>query len=415
MADAGSPTRDNRHTEAWQDKPWKHFQRIVFRLQKRIYRAQQRHDRRMVHKLQRLLLTSHAARYVAVRRVTQDNCGKRTAGVDGVASLRPPARVQLAMALRNLSGKADPIRRVYIPKPGKQEQRPLGIPTMCDRARQTLVTLALEPKWEAQFEPNSYGFRPGRSSHDAIGAIFLSIKHTPQYVLKADIEHCFDQIDHAALLAKLNTFPQLRRLIKSWLKAGLLEGAVLTPSRAGTPQGGPASPLLANIALHGLEEALRRSVPRQKHGVNWQPTVVRYADDALILHRDLTTLLTLQERAAEWLQQIGLHFKPRKTRITHTLHPYQGHVGCDFLGFHIRQYPVGRHRSGKNGMGRLLGFKTLIKPSREAQQRHLQRTGTVIRRYRGASQETLVKALRPIITGWSRYYAHVVSKAVFTR
>src|SRR5499426_14774 len=128
MADAENPTRDDKHTEAWRDKPWKHFQRVVCRLQKRIYRAQQRHDRRMVHKLQRLLLTSQAARHLAVRRVTQDNQGKRTAGVDGVASLRPPERLQLAMALRDLSGKADPIRRVYIPKPGRQEQRPLGIP-----------------------------------------------------------------------------------------------------------------------------------------------------------------------------------------------------------------------------------------------------------------------------------------------
>ena len=414
MADAQHPHRGDPHTEAWQDKPWKHFQRVVFRLQKRIYRAQQRHDRRMVHKLQRLLLTSNAARHLAVRRVTQDNRGKRTAGVDGVASLRPPERLHLAMALRDLSGKADPIRRVYIPKPGTQEQRPLGIPTMRDRARQTLVTLALEPEWEAQFEPNSYGFRPGRSTHDAIGAIFLSIKHTPHYVLKVDIEQCFDQIDHAALLSKLHTFGSLRRLIKSWLQAGILHGAVLTPARAGTPQGGPASPLLANIALHGLEEALCRSVPRRKEGRTWQPTVVRYADDALILHRDLDTLLALQARAAEWLQQIGLRFKPRKTRITHTLHPDQGQVGCDFLGFNIRQYPVSRHRSGKNGMGTPLGFKTLIKPSREAQHRHLRRTGTVIRRYRGTSQETLIQALRPIITGWTRYYAHVVSKAVFT-
>jgi RNA-directed DNA polymerase len=164
---------------------------------------------------------------------------------------------------------------------------------MADRARQTLVTLALEPEWEAQFEPNSYGFRPGRSTHDAISAIFLSIKHTPQYVLKADLEQCFDRIDHTYLLTKLNTFPRLRRLIKSWLKAGLMEGTVLTPARAGTPQGEPASPLLANVALHGLEEALRRHVPRRKDGCNWLPTVVRYADDALILHRDLNTLMAL--------------------------------------------------------------------------------------------------------------------------
>jgi RNA-directed DNA polymerase len=194
-----------------------------------------------VHKLQRLLLASRAARHLAVRRVTQENRGKRTAGVDGVASLRPPERLPLVTALRALTGKAAPIRRVYIPKPGKAEQRPLGIPTMADRARQTLVTLALEPEWEAQFEPNSYGFRPGRSTHDAISAIFLSIKHTPQYVLKADLEQCFDRIDHTYLLTKLNTFPRLRRLIKSWLKAGIMEGTVLTPARAGTPQGGPAT------------------------------------------------------------------------------------------------------------------------------------------------------------------------------
>lgn len=413
MADARRPSRGDRHTEAWQDKPWKHFQRVVFRLQKRIYRAQQRHERGMVHTLQRLLLASSAARHLAVRRVTQENRGKRTAGVDGVASLRPPERLQLASALRDLSGQTDPIRRVYIPKPGKAEQRPLGIPTMADRARQTLVTLALEPEWEAQFEPNSYGFRPGRSTHDAIGAIFLSLKHTPPYVLKADLEQCFDRIDHAYLLAKLDTFPRLRRLIKSWLKAGIMEEEILTPSWAGTPQGGPASPLLANVALHGLEEELRRSVPRRKHGLNWQPTVVRYADDALILHRDLETLMALHDRAEGWLQHVGLRFKPRKTRISHTLHSHQGKAGCDFLGFNVRQYRVGRHRSGKNGTGKPLGFKTLIKPSRDAQKRHLRRTGALIRRHRGASQETLTKALGPVITGWSRYYAHVVSKAVF--
>jgi RNA-directed DNA polymerase len=168
-----------------------------------------------------------------------------------------------------------------------------------------LVTLALEPEWEAKFEPNSYGFRPGRSTHDAIGAIFLRIKHTPQYVLKADLEQCCERIDHAYLLAKLNTFSRLRRLIKSWLKAGIMEGEILTPSRAGTPQGSPASPLLANVAWHGLEDDRRRSVPRRKHGVNWQPTVVRYADDALILHRDLEPLMALQERAQGWLQHVG--------------------------------------------------------------------------------------------------------------
>jgi RNA-directed DNA polymerase len=176
---------------------------------------------------------------------------------------------------------------------------------MADRARQTLVTLALEPEWAAQFEPNSYGFRPGRSTHDAIAAILLSITHTPQYVLKADLEQCFDRLDHTSLLTKLHTFSWLRRLSKSWRKAGMLAGEILPPARAGTPQGGPASPLLAKVALHGLEEALRHHIPRRKQGHNWQPTVVRSADDALILHRDLDTLRALQEQAEGWLRQVG--------------------------------------------------------------------------------------------------------------
>lgn len=149
MADGIASKRGHAHTEGWQDKPWTRFQRIVFRLQKRIYQAQQRHDRRTVHKLQRLLLASSAARHLAVRRVTQANRGKRTAGVDGVASLQPPERLRLASALQDLSGKGDPIRRVYVPKPGKHEQRPLGIPTMADRARQTLVTLGGCPRINA--------------------------------------------------------------------------------------------------------------------------------------------------------------------------------------------------------------------------------------------------------------------------
>ncbi len=228
-----------RHTEAWQDKPWHHFHRVVFRLQKRIYQASQRGDRRTVHKLQRLLLSSSAARHLAVRRVTQDNQGKRTAGIDGRASLKPHERLQLVQDLNVLEGEAMPLRRTSIPKPGTAERRPLGIPTMDNRARHALVKLALEPEWEAKFEPNSYGFRPGRSTHDAIGAIFLSIKHTPKYVLDTDIEKCFDRIDHTYLLAKLQTFPRLRGLIKRWLKAGILDGEVFMPSTAGTPQGSP--------------------------------------------------------------------------------------------------------------------------------------------------------------------------------
>ena len=178
-----------KHTEDWRMLPWKEIERNVFRLQQRIYQAANGDDVKRVHNLQRLLLSSYSARLLAVRRVTQDNRGKRTAGIDGVASLSPSERLALTQQLRQLNTTPSPVRRSYIDKPGSNEQRPLGIPTMADRARQALVKLALEPEWEAKFEPNSYGFRPGRSAHDAIEAIFNFIRLKPKYVLDADIEN----------------------------------------------------------------------------------------------------------------------------------------------------------------------------------------------------------------------------------
>jgi RNA-directed DNA polymerase len=176
----------------WNALPWRTLERDVYKLQKRIFKASQRGETKTVHRLQRLLLTSWAARCLAVRKVTQDNRGKKTAGVDGVKRLTPAQRLQLAHDLA-VPSKAQPVRRVWIPKPGTAERRPLGIPTMRNRAAQTLVRLALEPEWEAHFEPNSYGFRPGRSCHDAIEAIFHDICRKPKYVLDADIAACFDQ------------------------------------------------------------------------------------------------------------------------------------------------------------------------------------------------------------------------------
>src|SRR5580704_13477650 len=202
----------------WDSIPWKKLHRSVFKLQKRIYQASLQGNRKLVRKLQRLLMSSRAAKLLAVRRVSQDNSGKKTAGVDGVKSLSKRQRLQMAQRL-NLTGSAKPVRRVWIDKADSDEKRPLGIPVMEDRARQTLVKEALEPEWEARFEPNSYGFRPGRSCHDAVAAIYSSIKQCAKYVLDADIAKCFDRIDHHALLDKLNTFPRLRRLIKGWLEA----------------------------------------------------------------------------------------------------------------------------------------------------------------------------------------------------
>ena len=185
----------------WAAVPWRKLEVAVFKLQKRIYQASRRGDGEAVHKLQRLLMKSRSSVYLAVHRVTQENQGKHTAGIDRVASLSDSQKVVLAESILKdpMRPTAMPLRRVWIPKPGKVEKRPLGIPVMEDRARQALAKLALEPEWEAKFEPNSYGFRPGRSCHDAIEAIYRNIRLTPKYVLDADIVKCFDRINHEAL------------------------------------------------------------------------------------------------------------------------------------------------------------------------------------------------------------------------
>jgi RNA-directed DNA polymerase len=391
----------------WQDLPWKRIERQVFKLQKRIYQAALRDDRKTLHKLQRLLINSWSARCLAVRRVAQDNRGKRTAGIDGVKRLSPRHRMELAQTL-TLSQTAQPVRRIWIPKPGKKEKRPLGIPVMRDRAEQALAKLALEPEWEARFEPNSYGFRPGRSAHDAIEAIFQAICLKAKYVLDADIAQCFDRIDHEALLDKLDTFPTMRRAIKAWLNAGVMDGETLFPSaHRGTPQGGVISPLLANIALHGLEEAIAEVHPNAR--------LVRYADDLVVLHEDPTVIEQVKAAVSDWLAQMGLELKPSKTRIVHTLHEHNGQAGFDFLGFNVRQFRVGKHRSGKQSNGKPLGFKTIIQPSKEACARHYQKIRHLVETNLFLPQEQLIGKLNSLIRGWTRYYSTVSSQSAFNR
>jgi len=230
-------TVDSQPLYGWNTLCWKKIERVVFKLQKRIYRAQLRGNGTIVRKLQRLLMKSRSAKLLAVRRVSQDNRGKNTAGVDGVKALPPAERLELADTL-SLNSRAQPVRRVRIPKPGTEEMRPLGIPTIHDRALQAVVKLALEAQWEACFEPNSYGFRPGRSAWDAIGAIYVRINQKANWVLDADIAQCFDRIDHNALLSKMHTSPTLRRQVRAWLKAGVMDTGELFPTEEGTPQGG---------------------------------------------------------------------------------------------------------------------------------------------------------------------------------
>ena len=414
-----SKTGVNAPTVEWKTLPWRQLEAKVFKLQTRIYRAEQNDDVKTVHKLQKTLMRSWAARCLAVRKVTQDNRGKQTAGIDGIKSLPPAQRLQLAQNL-SLSDKSAPVRRVLIPKPGKPEKRPLGIPTLTERARQALVKLALEPQWEAKFEPHSYGFRPGRSAQDALRAIQQATQQKAKYVLDADIAKCFDQIDQSKLLDKLDTFPSLRRQIKAWLKAGVIDGAHWFPTECGTPQGGVISPLLANIALHGMESYLKQQYPRHHRTIDGKchdiltPKLVRYADDLVVLHEDLSVIQGCRGALTTWLQDMGLVLHPEKTRITHTLTPVEGNVGFDFLGYHFQQHPVGQHRASHVMQGnylsgatrRSLGFKLFVTPSQDSLKRHMAAVGEIIKQHSHAPQAALIHALNPVIRGWATYFGY---------
>ncbi len=397
-------------TVEWNQVNWRKLERKVYKLQKRIYQASIRGDVKAFRRLQKTLMKSWSAKVLAVRRVTQDNQGKKTAGVDGLKSLTPKQRLTLVANLK-LSSKVAPTRRVWIPKPGTEEKRPLGIPTMNDRALQALVKMALEPEWEARFEPNSYGFRPGRSCHDAVGAIYVAINHKPKFVLDADIAKCFDRIDHEALLIKLNTFPTIRRQVRAWLKSGVMDGKQLFPTSEGTPQGGVISPLLANIALHGMEERIKQyaeTLKGKKRENRQSLSFIRYADDFVILHEDITVVQRCREIISEWLQGMGLELKPSKTRLAHTLNQYeQEKPGFDFLGFTIQQLPTGKYHSKQ-------GFKTIITPSKQKQKVHYDQIASLIDAHKAAPQAALISRLNPIIRGWANYYATVVSKVAYS-
>lgn len=415
-----SKTHDGVTVE-WNKVDWRKLERRVFKLQKRIYKASIRGDVKAVRSLQKTLMRSWSAKMLAVRRVTQDNQGKNTAGVDGIKSLTPVQRIKLVEKLR-LGTKVKPTRRVWIPKPGSDEKRPLGIPTINDRALQSLVKLALEPEWEAKFEPNSYGFRPGRSCHDAIEAIFTAIGKKAKFVLDADIAKCFDKINHEALLKKIHTFPTLSKQIKAWLKSGVMDGKQLFPTPEGTPQGGVISPLLANIALHGMEERVKQFAEtlkikdaRGKEDKRKTLSLIRYADDFVILHKDLTVVQKCQEIISDWLNDMGLELKPSKTRLTHTLNKLGSEKpGFNFLGFNIRQFPGGKYVTGKSSHGDSLGFKTIITPSKAKQKIHYEHIASVIESHKAAEQVALINHLNPIIRGWANYYSTVVSQETYS-
>jgi RNA-directed DNA polymerase len=383
----------------WDQVDWTAAEKQVRRLRQRIFTASRAGDLKKVRSLQRLMLRSRSNAVVAVRRVTEHNTGRMTAGVDGALALLPEAKGKLARWVQQEPSRwtAMPVRRVFIPK-ANGKQRPLGIPVIADRALQAVVLNALEPEWEARFEPRSYGFRPGRGCHDAIEAIYSTSKGARSkrvWVLDADLAAAFDRIDHDHLLNQVGHFPA-REHVRSWLKAGIIDRGRFAPTVEGTPQGGVISPLLLNIALHGMEDAAGvryLAGSHVGHSAPTSPVLVRYADDLVALCHTRDQAEQVKAGLADWLTPRGLAFNEDKTRIVHLSE------GFDFLGFHVRRYPNG---------------KLIIKPSTAAVKRFRRRLRTEMRDLRGGNAAMVITRLNPILRGWAAYYRTVVSKHVFT-
>lgn len=422
-------TKNSVHAINWENIDWSANQKTLFKMQKRIYklslivnddnavqwkRTKASHN---MHYYQGLILKSLPARQLAVRKITTDNSGKKTPGVDKNVYLNPEEKMSILRYLK-MDGKAAPIRRVMIPKPGKKEKRPLGIPIVIDRAKQALVVFALEPEWEAKFEANSYGFRPGRRTHDAAEAIFTHTRGengAQKFVLDADLKGCFDNIDHNYLLNCLSPqLPKMRNQIKSWLKAGFVNGFLdldtynqIEKNSRGTPQGGVISPLLSNIALHGAENMLKQwaMTARDPKGGKGADAFfvktkfnnkidranslgfIRYADDFVLIHKEKRVLIAAREKLSEFFAKTSkLTFNENKT----TLKPVS--QGFDFFGFSFTNV-------ARNGKTRIK-----IVPSRKSIKNHLDSLRNVIQKNKASSAYVLITKLRPIILGWAYYH-----------
>lgn len=389
----------NRTTD-WHAIDWRKTNRIVRGLRRRIYKATSEGNWRKVRNLQKLMLRSYSNSLLSVRKATQDNKGRSTAGVDKVLVKTPQARGKMVDDLiKNQSWKPKPVKRIYIPK-ANGKQRPLGIPTIKDRCLQAIVKNALEPCWEAQFEGTSYGFRPGRSPHDAIGKIYLAVRpnNKKKWVVDADIKGCFDNINHEKLMDNIGNFPG-KKLIKLWLKAGYVHNNIFQKQETGTPQGGIISPLLANIALHGMEEVL--GIKRDSYGRSTGKRIlVRYADDFVILCEAQEDAEKAQDEINTWLKTRGLQLSSEKTKISHLTE------GFDFLGFNIRHYKVNNTKTG---------YKLLIKPSQKSLKKTRKDIREIFLNHKGKSIGVLIKALNPVIRGKANYMNKVVSTAEFNK
>ena len=381
----------------WYAIDWPAINRNVRRLQVRIVQATKAGRWGRVRALQRLLTHSYSGKVLAVRRVTENN-GKKTPGVDQEIWDTPEKKTQAVHALKRRGYQSQPLRRVYIPKSDGKTMRPLGIPTMKDRAQQALYLLALTPVVETTADKNSYGFRQQRSCADAMEQCFKALRSAnTQWILEGDIKSCFDKISHDWFLAHV---PIDRVILQKWLQSGYMEKHVLHETTDGTPQGGIISPALANCALDGLERLLRENYPAGKRlkslgGEKPCVNLVRYADDFVITSKSKELLAgEIKPLVEHFWQERGLELSPKKTVITHVEH------GFDFLGQNVRRYPNG---------------KLLIKPSKKNVKTFLEDIRRTVKAAHGMSAADLIDQLNLKIRGWANYHRHVVSKRTFRR
>lgn len=382
---AGAPS--GNHLD-WTQINWRKVKGNVRRLQTRIVKAIEVGRWGKVKALQRLLTRSFSAKALAVRRVTE-NRGKRTPGVEGQLWHTPKKKAQGILSLRQRGYRAQPLRRTSIPK-SNGKKRPLGIATMKDRAMQTLYKLALDPIAETTGDPNSYGFCEKRSPADAIAQCFLCLrqKSSATAILEADIRGCFDNISFEWLMANS---PMDKGILKQWLQAGYIDRNVFYQTKYGTPPGSPVSPVLANLALDGLEAAVRGQFPERLKRQR-QIHIVRFADDFVVFGRNKELLETdIKPRIESFLAERGLTLSPDKTRVVDI------EEGFDFLGQNVRKY------SGK----------LLIKPAKKSVKAFLRNVRTIIKTHHHLSAGQLIAKLNPIIRGWANYHRHVVSKKTF--